>query len=256
MKSQSQILPVIIFDEIGLAELSRHNPLKVLHSQLEIENNRFAFVGISNWRLDASKMNRALYMSTPEANLDDLILTDRKIFQSIEQESTNNSSTLDSHLIEPLPIDYYTFQETLKKNESDHQFYFGLRNYYCLIKGIAKDLLMMKNKENIFEIIRQQLKINFDGVLDGSIEFWKHFCDQIQRPDLYEQYLNPSLELILDRTLTNRSGRYLMLIAKNNLVLSIMSNDFLHFINKNKIFLFEHLSEVHYPVILLYRIIQ
>ena len=41
-------LPVVIFDEIGLAEASKHNPLKVLHSLLENENREVAFIGISN----------------------------------------------------------------------------------------------------------------------------------------------------------------------------------------------------------------
>ncbi|CAF4770816.1 unnamed protein product, partial [Rotaria magnacalcarata] len=71
VKSISELLPVIVFDEIGLAELSPHNPLKVLHAELEVENNRYGFVGVSNWRLDASKMNRALYLSTPDPNVQD-----------------------------------------------------------------------------------------------------------------------------------------------------------------------------------------
>jgi hypothetical protein len=49
---------IIIIDEIGLAELSPHNPLKVLHSKLE--HPKFPFIGISNWKLDASKMNRVI----------------------------------------------------------------------------------------------------------------------------------------------------------------------------------------------------
>ena len=49
-------LVLIVIDEIGLAELSPHNPLKVLHSRLEPPY--VAFIGISNWTLDASKMNR------------------------------------------------------------------------------------------------------------------------------------------------------------------------------------------------------
>ena len=36
-----------IFEEIGLAELSPFNPLKVLHSFLEHPN--ISFIGISNW---------------------------------------------------------------------------------------------------------------------------------------------------------------------------------------------------------------
>jgi len=52
---------VVIFDEIGLAEKSIHNPLKVLHSLLEPP--KVATVGISNWSLDASKMNRVITLN-------------------------------------------------------------------------------------------------------------------------------------------------------------------------------------------------
>ncbi len=74
-------MPVLVFDEIGLAELSRYNPLKVLHNKLEIENRNIGFVGISNWRLDASKMNRALYLARPDPNEDDLKSTAIRIFK-------------------------------------------------------------------------------------------------------------------------------------------------------------------------------
>ena len=32
--NKNLILPVVVFDEIGLAELSKNNPLKVLHNLL------------------------------------------------------------------------------------------------------------------------------------------------------------------------------------------------------------------------------
>ena len=54
-------ISMIFFDEMGLAEHSPNNPLKVIHSELEYDLNegakKVAFVGISNWALDASKMN-------------------------------------------------------------------------------------------------------------------------------------------------------------------------------------------------------
>ena len=62
---------VVIFDEIGLAEKSPHNPLKVLHSLLEPP--KVATVGISNWSLDASKMNRVITLSRTEPNNSDLL---------------------------------------------------------------------------------------------------------------------------------------------------------------------------------------
>ncbi len=79
----SNILPVLVFDEIGLAELSKNNPLKVLHSLFEIENRKIGFVGISNWRLDASKMNRVVYLARPDPEQDDLEFTAISIYKSI-----------------------------------------------------------------------------------------------------------------------------------------------------------------------------
>ena len=58
-------LPVVLLDEIGLAETSRFNPLKVLHDLLEPASGKLpniAVVGISNWSLDAAKMNRAIHL--------------------------------------------------------------------------------------------------------------------------------------------------------------------------------------------------
>ncbi len=65
-RQKNNLLPVFVLDEIGLPELSKYNPLKVLHCSLELENRDIGFVGISNWRLDASKMNRALYLGIPD----------------------------------------------------------------------------------------------------------------------------------------------------------------------------------------------
>ena len=46
-----KVIPVIFFDEMGLAEISDNNPLKVIHSELEYDEQRtkVAFIGISNW---------------------------------------------------------------------------------------------------------------------------------------------------------------------------------------------------------------
>ncbi len=52
---------VLLIDEIGLAELSPHNPLKILHFLLEDPD--VPVIGISNWALDASKMNRGVHLS-------------------------------------------------------------------------------------------------------------------------------------------------------------------------------------------------
>ncbi len=49
-------------------KFSPNNPLKVIHSELEYDENedKIGFVDISNWTLDATKMNRGIYLSIPE----------------------------------------------------------------------------------------------------------------------------------------------------------------------------------------------
>jgi hypothetical protein len=60
----------VLIDEVGLAEASSNNPLKVLHSWLD--KPEVGFLGLSNWVLDASKMNRVLYVCRSFANYPDL----------------------------------------------------------------------------------------------------------------------------------------------------------------------------------------
>ena len=70
-------ISLIFFDEMGLAEHSPNNPLKVIHSELEYDQNeedkKLAFIGISNWTLDAAKMNRGISISIPEPDEEESI---------------------------------------------------------------------------------------------------------------------------------------------------------------------------------------
>ena len=81
-----KVISMVFIDEMGLAEHSSNNPLKVLHSELEYDlnegRNKIAFVGISNWKLDASKMNRGIYLSIPEPDEKDLKSTSITIAES------------------------------------------------------------------------------------------------------------------------------------------------------------------------------
>lgn len=79
-KKADKAIPCILFDEIGLAEVSVHNPLKVLHAHLETNHNPLGFIGISNWSLDAAKMSRFLVISRPLPDDKDLKDTAAKIF--------------------------------------------------------------------------------------------------------------------------------------------------------------------------------
>ena len=67
-KKENIPLALILFDELGLAERAKTNPLKVLHSKLEYKGKAdgISFVGISNYTLDVDKINRILKLSVPD----------------------------------------------------------------------------------------------------------------------------------------------------------------------------------------------
>lgn len=112
-KSENKPISLLIFDEIGLSEFAKDNPVKVLHKNLEYDGIKdgLSFVGFSNWKLDSSKLNRVLYLSVPDldSRFDDLKDTARCIAESIRE---NN---IDPLLIDLLCKSYKSYQETVRK---------------------------------------------------------------------------------------------------------------------------------------------
>ena len=113
-KSLKQELPIsmILFDELGLAEISESNPLKVLHSKLEYAGKEegVSFVGISNYSLDAAKINRALVLSVPDLDekLDEIVETARDIVASISDKLK------DDKIFELISNTYFEYKNQLQ----------------------------------------------------------------------------------------------------------------------------------------------
>ena len=212
-KNTLDFLPVIVFDEIGLAEISPNNPLKVLHSYLELENCRYGFVGLSNWRLDAAKMNRAVYLSCPEPDENDLKITANCLSEQIFSEN-NLEITLNTRVIEGLVTAFMRMCEYMQKQKKAH--YFGLRDYYSLIRGIVYDMCKREHLDRpLYQIIRRHLAFNFGGITDASEFIWSEFCESMHQKDQIKEYPTPTFDKLLDQRLSSRDGRYLMLIGDN-----------------------------------------
>ena len=132
-------ISMILFDELGLAERSKHNPLKALHSRLELDGNKngISFIGISNWTLDAAKVNRALTLSVPDldSNLEDLVRTSQSIAESINEDFSKKKI-----FSKILPNVYLYFKENLKllKRLTAYKQYV-LQNYKNLIVEHRED---------------------------------------------------------------------------------------------------------------------
>ena len=176
-KLELEELPIslVFFDELGLAEKSKENPLTILHSELEYDlnekkENKLAFVGISNYSLDAAKMNRAIFLCATE--LANKLDYSREAMESIVK-SINENLFLDyGPLFEILSKTYYYFKQKLKDNKKYYDK-LGSRDFYHLIKNSAikinsiYNISKQKNKDIndivIIACIKRAIERNFDG---------------------------------------------------------------------------------------------
>ena len=152
--------PLILIDEIGLAELSPHNPLKILHPKLEKKDKEYAFLGISNWALDLSKMNRVVYLARPDMNFEDL----QDTFVSITGLSYDRCNGLMSDFIEA----YLGFRRWQMKH-AGHKNFHGSRDIYSVFKHIKSRVSVFKDAElsdeRLISILKGSIERNFSGAL-------------------------------------------------------------------------------------------
>ncbi len=128
-------LVVVLIDEIGLAEVSPHNPLKILHSLLE--HSEVSVIGISNWALDASKMNRAIHLSRDVPNKKELLITVGCILKEM-----GFKVSLIQFYIEKIVSIYQKFlKKSLKINKRDGLY--GLRDFYNIIKFVCSEYIQL-----------------------------------------------------------------------------------------------------------------
>ena len=186
-KDKNDLIPIImiLFDELGLADKSPTNSLKVLHSKLEYngKNDGLCFIGISNYSLDASKINRALILSPPniDDNLPQLRDTAKSIVESISKEISNDTSKIFVFYIlsrayylykyylnlikklivlkiflkenKEIKIKYFReiektnqkYKYLLNTNKNINIDFHGNRDFYNLIKGVAMEGSRLNN---------------------------------------------------------------------------------------------------------------
>ena len=169
IKKEEMPISMILFDELGLAEKSESNPLKVLHSKLEYTGKEegVSFIGISNYSLDAAKVNRALNLSLPnlEDRIDQLIDTSKSIVKSISEDLSKNS------IFEILSKAYYEYKNILniiKELTALKQFESKNLDSKEPIDLKNQQYSEIKNKKEFINILKKEktIKIDFHGNRD------------------------------------------------------------------------------------------
>ncbi|GES90916.1 hypothetical protein GLOIN_2v1785271 [Rhizophagus clarus] len=209
---QFPVISVVLLDEVGLAETSPFNPLKVLHSLLEpsypATGPTVSVIGISNWRLDNSKSSRALLVQRPQFNLEDLIDTAVRLLS----ERANVSGQISA--LKPLAKAYSNFE---KHGQASSNFH-GLRDYYALVKRLSLDEMTPEN-------IQMALARNFGGT-DNHVKLCEKYFGNVlkmfnnHKPWTYEQI---PIEQLIDSNLKDSDARNLMVIGKSDSIVNLLT---------------------------------
>ena len=245
LEDKNDNISMVFFDEMGLAEHSPNNPLKVIHSVLENDLNegdkKIAFVGISNWALDPSIMNRGMLLSIPEPEEDDIIETAYIIGKSYDV----HLSELYQDLFQNLGIIYFKYKKYLSENHSDDgkKDFHGNRDFYHLIKNVTRNILEKSREgtisnQTLLDISILSIERNFGGLQfndDNNITSLQ-VIKNIFRV-LYPEYkLKNKFEVLtrIKENISDLKSRYLLVISKSS-VSSFLLSSTLSDLNKNYI---------------------
>ncbi|KAL4499632.1 hypothetical protein ABPG72_017172 [Tetrahymena utriculariae] len=206
-KKEQKNIVALILDEIGLAEASKQNLLKVLHRLLEYQEN-VPMIGLSNWSLDASKMNRVVFSNRPKLSEEELIEAAIALQQRI-----NPKSEYCQNIVINLAKDSFSYFS----QDNTKTFFHGTRDFYNCVTLICNNLKI--NDEQLGnsgqKIILTRILRNFGGQknINETLSYFKQSLGQNaqQLYDLNINLYNPT-ELI-QMSINDKNCRNLMIIA-------------------------------------------
>ncbi|XP_037333444.2 E3 ubiquitin-protein ligase rnf213-alpha isoform X2 [Pungitius pungitius] len=220
-KNLNEYISVVVLDEIGLAEDSPKMPLKTLHPLLEEgciddepqPHKKVGFIGISNWALDPAKMNRGIFVSRGDPDEKELI------------ESAKGICNSDARVLEKVRDTFKPFAKAyLNICHEGGKGFFGLRDYYSLIKMIFAVAKAFQRKPTGEEIVKAVLR-NFSG------------RDDVDAVTVFTNSLNTSpnvrsisaVEFVRENIQVGgqeEECRYLLVLTKNYAALQILQQTF------------------------------
>ncbi|XP_029582376.1 E3 ubiquitin-protein ligase rnf213-alpha isoform X4 [Salmo trutta] len=222
-KNLEEYISVVVLDEIGLAEDSPKMPLKTLHPLLEegciddepLPHKRVGFIGISNWALDPAKMNRGLFVSRGDPDQNELL------------ESAKGICSSDKMILEKVKHLFTPFSKAYMTTSKKGKGFFGLRDYYSLVKMMFAITKASKQSPSTGKIIEAVLR-NFSGRddVDAVRIFTKELPGQSIQPDLDGISTIDLVKQNIVSIYQDEECRYLLVLTKNYAALQILQQTF------------------------------
>ncbi|XP_068434126.1 E3 ubiquitin-protein ligase rnf213-alpha isoform X2 [Clinocottus analis] len=220
-KNLDEYISVVVLDEIGLAEDSPKMPLKTLHPLLEEgciddepqPHKKVGFIGISNWALDPAKMNRGLFVSRGDPD-------ERELVESAKGICNSNAMVLEKVRLFFQPFANAYLHICRKQGKG----FFGLRDYYSLIKMIFAVAKASQMKPTAEQIVKAVLR-NFSGRddVDAVTVFTKslNIAPNVENISAIE-FVRENIQAVGQE----EECRYLLVLTKNYAALQILQQTF------------------------------
>ncbi|XP_052216221.1 E3 ubiquitin-protein ligase rnf213-alpha-like isoform X4 [Dreissena polymorpha] len=242
-KDLDKFVSVVVLEEIGLAEDVPQMPLKTLHPLLEdgcVEDEtpenykKVAFIGISNWALDPAKMNRGILVQREVPDLTELQNSARGICNATD----DLYQIFIKQWIEPLARGY----DDVFKLASTKREFFGLRDFYSVVKMVFKFVNERKTQPSRFQIVHA-IKRNFGGLdtLEPDHYFMEYLCKDFREPSSDDPDCSAKGLVEASLSESRKSGtvsRYLLLLTENYGALSMIRQQFFKDEDKRPVIIF------------------
>ena len=242
-KDCSKFVAVVVLDEVGLAEDSPGLPLKVLHPYLEdgtaglvsdekdiSREERVGFIGISNWALDAAKMNRGILVTRCAPDNNELLKSAEGISAMVEDISLRTELRNKFASLATMYFNICKKQEKVHSDSEDDDIreFFGLRDFYTLIKMLCWRCIELQSPPTKQDL-RHAILRNFSGHV--QIDPLKELpdvdmIDEAKDGNESLSLVKASLQTVSVNSTTKdtplRENRYLLFLTENQSALHIL----------------------------------
>lgn len=227
-KKAFRTMTVLLLDEVGLAEHSPDMPLKVLHGILV--RPKVSVVGLSNWTLDAAKMNRAICLQRPNPSPADIHLTGVHLLTEQQQTAppprakgdaapppsrpalvrSRSGASSSAPWLEPLSRAYHEIYMRQKGRD-----FLGMRDYYQMVQWLWREVIRPSggvSRSFNPQMLCKALCRNFSGredLLRGVLEAFGTEC--FGSP--LSLALRPPVSDLVRESLADQHARHMMLLT-------------------------------------------
>jgi hypothetical protein len=169
-------------------------------------------------------MNRVLYLAIPNPDQNDLKETALSIYNQINPVKDNMAISI----IENLALSYFDLKQYFTKNKPELADFYGLRDFYHLIKHVARDIKKggIHCRRELVAIVKLAIDRNFGGKLHANEIMGNIFAKYQEIEEIYHEIPPFDVRELIQNNLADKDSRYLMLIGRSDVLTYLLENLF------------------------------